>query len=460
MKNSENTDTTPDPERILLCVSGMTPAIITETYYYLAKLREPAFIPERVIIVTTEDGRERIQQDLFDTPRFRQMCEANGWNPDSFTPADVVTVMDRQGNPLKDVRTPEQFHAFADTLMKQVKALVEPRRKRPAVIHASLAGGRKTMSYYMGQVMSVFGRPTDFLSHVLVHERFEINGLNFYYPGQQEALRIRDRFGNIRPFEGTADEPGILDLSEFPVIPVSSQTNLSRFLHSRLSFQDILQAARDELNGVIHPIHFSRGNANIDVRFGYDRLTLTPKELSYLLWLGWRQRKGTPAVDTTLKGELRGEALKARAAILQQYYAELVVLGHYIRDNGLPFSVEECEKLTLATKDQQSFIRTDFSRLREKLGGISSVYALTVYKDTEVARRSERLDPTRDVRARKQKPAKKSEAPPRYKRVVVKGHHAAPPGLLRDQDFAAIDAFMSANLPLVIQALDRMSARL
>jgi CRISPR-associated protein (TIGR02584 family) len=48
-------------------------------------------------------------------------------------------------------------------------------------IHASIAGGRKTMGFYLGYALSLFGRPQDRLSHVLVSSPFESNQ-NFFYP--------------------------------------------------------------------------------------------------------------------------------------------------------------------------------------------------------------------------------------------------------------------------------------
>lgn len=43
-------------------------------------------------------------------------------------------------------------------------------------IHLSLAGGRKTMSYYAGQAMNLVARPQDRLSHVILSDkRFEFS---------------------------------------------------------------------------------------------------------------------------------------------------------------------------------------------------------------------------------------------------------------------------------------------
>jgi CRISPR-associated protein (TIGR02584 family) len=52
-------------------------------------------------------------------------------------------------------------------------------------IHVSIAGGRKTMGYYLGYALSLYGRPQDRLSHVLVSDPYETNR-DFYYPTPYE----------------------------------------------------------------------------------------------------------------------------------------------------------------------------------------------------------------------------------------------------------------------------------
>ena len=42
--------------RILLCVSGMSPQIVTETLYALACARSPAWIPDEIHLISTRDG--------------------------------------------------------------------------------------------------------------------------------------------------------------------------------------------------------------------------------------------------------------------------------------------------------------------------------------------------------------------------------------------------------------------
>lgn len=54
------------PRRILLCVSGTSPQIITETLFALAVETEgrPAFLPTEIRVLTTSKGAEQARLSL------------------------------------------------------------------------------------------------------------------------------------------------------------------------------------------------------------------------------------------------------------------------------------------------------------------------------------------------------------------------------------------------------------
>src|SRR5438105_11771877 len=54
-------------------------------------------------------------------------------------------------------------------------------------IHASIAGGRKTMSLYLMTAMQLFGRNYDEMSHVLVSKEVEFGAPKFFYKTPQPA---------------------------------------------------------------------------------------------------------------------------------------------------------------------------------------------------------------------------------------------------------------------------------
>src|SRR5213594_1168508 len=53
----------PKSEAHLLAVTGMSPAVLTETVWALAQ-ESPPIIPERVVVLTTFSGREAIEREL------------------------------------------------------------------------------------------------------------------------------------------------------------------------------------------------------------------------------------------------------------------------------------------------------------------------------------------------------------------------------------------------------------
>jgi hypothetical protein len=65
------------------------------------------------------------------------------------------------------------------------------------VLHASLAGGRKTMGFYLGHAMALFARPQDTLTHVLVPPEFE-DCDDFWYPASEPPVRpMTNRHGML-----------------------------------------------------------------------------------------------------------------------------------------------------------------------------------------------------------------------------------------------------------------------
>jgi CRISPR-associated protein (TIGR02584 family) len=139
-------------ETVLLALAGMSPAVVTETVWALAREKEPV-LPDRVIVVTTVAGKEKLENALLAAGRpggpspWRQLRETLGAGGRELLldPVRVITAPDPAAGarvPLEDIRTPEANEAAADFLLETVRGLVE----NPDVhLIASLAGGRKTM---------------------------------------------------------------------------------------------------------------------------------------------------------------------------------------------------------------------------------------------------------------------------------------------------------------------------
>lgn len=184
--------------RILLAVSGMSPQIVTETLYSLAIAQHPTFIPTQIHLITTKAGAKEAKEAKEaklkllhpKTGKFYALCADYQLNNIQFTEENIHIIKDTQGQSLDDIKTPAQNEAAADFITDIVGRLTQDNE---SALHISIAGGRKTMGYYLGYALSLYGRAQDSLSHVLVTDRYE--GLkDFFYPSPESQV-IEDREG-------------------------------------------------------------------------------------------------------------------------------------------------------------------------------------------------------------------------------------------------------------------------
>lgn len=168
------------PRRVLLAVTGLSPQIVTETLYALARARTPAWIPTEIQVITTARGADNARLNLLsDEPGwFSRLCREYDLPPIKFGENDIYVMRRLDGAPLDDIRDDADNMAAADFITEHVRALTADPQ---ASLHVSIAGGRKTMGFFLGYALSLFGRAQDRLSHVLVSSPFESHQ-EFYYP--------------------------------------------------------------------------------------------------------------------------------------------------------------------------------------------------------------------------------------------------------------------------------------
>lgn len=172
----------------MVCVSGMTPAVITETLYALVTQKN--FIPDAIYVITTTKGKEKIQKDLLGSEgHFHAFMKDYLPNHAIQFDADTISLIGADQAPLEDITTDEDNRAAADTIYKVLRSIkVVPNTQ----MHVSIAGGRKSMSFYMGHAFSLVAEADDELSHVLVTAAFENPKLGFYYSPSQAWVRELD----------------------------------------------------------------------------------------------------------------------------------------------------------------------------------------------------------------------------------------------------------------------------
>jgi len=186
------------PRKILIAVTGMSPAVLTETIWALAK-ESPPVIPDEVIVLTTAAGQTAIKDQLFGPDRIWDELRnfIIGDHDDSrlvFCPqpsnVKVFTCITHGKRvPLKNIDSLEHNNAVGDCILDELWAHTEKPDTRLII---SIAGGYKSMSALMMSCLSLLGRPDDRVTHVLISPPFEESGLGFYFPSQpRQFLQTR-----------------------------------------------------------------------------------------------------------------------------------------------------------------------------------------------------------------------------------------------------------------------------
>lgn len=200
-------------KHILLAITGMSPQVVTETLYAIHQKKLPW--PSEIQIITTKKGKRQAELGLLkiatgkDHSMLTQLCLDYELSvPD----VKIEVIPNAEGWEVDDARTKEDQDALADFIVKKVASLCQNENIQ---IHASLAGGRKTMTFYLGYAMTLFARQGDRLSHVLISpDNYE--GLpEFYYPTPY-SQPIKGRRDN-ELLDSSSDEVTI-ELAEIPFI--------------------------------------------------------------------------------------------------------------------------------------------------------------------------------------------------------------------------------------------------
>lgn len=260
------------PRRILLAVTGMSPQVVTETLYAL--VNEQDFVPTEIRLITTVLGRNRAERDLLD-PRdgqFHAFCREYGMSGKIHFDASYIKVIcDEKGVPLPDIRTPEENSCAADEIASLVQVLC---RDEMAALHVSIAGGRKSMGFFLGYALSLFARPQDRLSHVLVSEPFESNR-DFFFPSRMPKELVA---ADGRKLDASAAR---VMLASIPLVRLRSGLP-QQLLVGRTSYSAAVAAAQA---GIAPTIELAFNLPQREILCGGQPVKLAPMLIALVLWL-------------------------------------------------------------------------------------------------------------------------------------------------------------------------------
>jgi CRISPR-associated protein (TIGR02584 family) len=248
--------------KTLIALVGRSPAVLTCTLHALAT-EDPPFWPDKVVVVTTQQGQEATLQAMF-TPRsggkppvlvslaavlrkpelpLSNHQQSNGL---SFAIPGVAGVRD------KDAHQEDELHRMGAIIYKH---LYEATRHVDDRVMLSLSGGRKSMAHLAGTAMSLLGRPgKDELLHVLVEPDWLENDPGFVYPGcitSQHIEKIAREGEESRRIKSSNVKT---HLSRVPYLALSGMPKLAALTEalgrSPTSFRHVIELSNVELAGV------------------------------------------------------------------------------------------------------------------------------------------------------------------------------------------------------------------
>lgn len=343
--------------KVLLCVSGLSPQVVTETVYALAHQPEP-WIPDEIWLVTTARGAEHARLTLFveEGGWFNRLVQDYTLPPIDFNPRHIITVTDRRGQPLEDIRTEADNLRLADTITEQVRRFcLEPEVR----LHVSLAGGRKTMSFFAGYVLSLFGREQDRLSHVLVEPAAFEGHPQFFYPTPQSSP-IRDRNGEIMDRAQAR-----VSLSKVPFLRLSGVLD-AEVLQGGHDYATLISRLQTGLEP--EPVHIDLRAKTVKV--GKIRVPLKGVNFAFYAWMVDRLLQGEGAIDMPPDGEGCGDLNLARAFSRWLEQKGLAMMPHL----GKTLERLEADGMTHSfVRDRKHDIRKAF---RAALGLMGEQYAI------------------------------------------------------------------------------------
>lgn len=306
-------------KNILFLVTGMTPQIITETVWALAcdPDNSEKWIPDEIHVLTTIQGRNQIESLLFNQQCFTRMLAEYGLPAIQFNLDQIYVFQDAHGNDLSDLKTPQDNEYAADMICKKIREFTD---KNTVSLHVSIAGGRKTMGFYAGYALSLYGRAQDRLSHVLVSEQFE--GIKEFFYTTKEKSFVTDKYGK----ELNTQDAQIW-LANIPFIRMRDAILPKHQIKQGASFIDVVHKINESYSDVRLKLDVHHKTVCINDKFFIDHLP--PREFAFLYWFAKRRKLKQPGIiapkDNINSRNITNQELQHIAELnkdYSQYYQE------------------------------------------------------------------------------------------------------------------------------------------
>ncbi|MFI3157762.1 MAG: CRISPR-associated ring nuclease Csm6 [Methylococcaceae bacterium] len=264
---------------ILLAVTGLSPQVVTETLYAIHQQGQA--LPEQIHILTTAEGYQRARLTLINDGWLARFYNDYHQPKPDFSERHIHILQHSNGELLADIRTQADNQAMADGITEWIRTLTADP---DTALHVSIAGGRKTMGFYAGYALSLYGRQQDHLSHVLVSADYESHP-QFYYPTPYSQV-IYGNDPTRKPLDTQNAEVMLADIAF-----VRLRHGLDEaLLQGKSSFSASVSKAQQALG----PAHLSIDLKQRSIKAQDTLIKLIPSDLAFYSWLLKRQLAGQP----------------------------------------------------------------------------------------------------------------------------------------------------------------------
>lgn len=337
---------------VLVALCGLTPQVVTETLWALAR-RAPPVHPTEIWILTTQAGRKACLEKLLGANRAlaRFVHECRPSPVPRCQASHVIVLKGADGKPLDDVRSERDNRAVADQLAEFLGKQAERTDVR---LHCSVAGGRKTMGVLLASALQLFGRAEDRLYHVLVSPEFESHPEFYYPPKRSRTLVLRDG-------RGVDARTATIELAELPFVRLRGLL-ASAHLTSEATLSGIAATAQRRLQLLVDPEPVRVHPRNNVLRIGTRRIELSPASMTVYRALARTKISHCARLDL----ETCGDCMECYVRFTKDTWTQTkAILAE--RGGGMPL-------LTNATDDKdvanqfRSLIRKVNSKLERALG--------------------------------------------------------------------------------------------
>lgn len=242
-------------KEIFVFVAGETPQVITETIYALSQQNPPVY-PDEIFIITTSRGKVAVTEALINRGILNELILEYSLPPIEINENSFILIRDYEGNLIDDIRNEADNKSVGDLITSFIKEKTASPTTR---LYCSLAGGRKTMGFYLGTALQLFGRTWDHLFHVLVSFPFEGNPQFFYKPKKNKLIPCRLADGSVKLLSTAQAE---VHLSDLPFIRLRHKFKLDGS-----SFSELVARGQEEIDlASAHPIlHVSLADRTIQI---------------------------------------------------------------------------------------------------------------------------------------------------------------------------------------------------